>query len=208
MPRPKKGKIRVTSFSAPPSALRAKDREDVKYALGLSAEKDNEIAIINDIYSQIEKMLGFYKKASLISANSPGIADYKHELSSFERDISAYRKKLQRYPDWIRDSIDEHGGNLDLVEKTLANLGGASATAVSTYARKESRGRKTDQPRLELIKKSQMLFTKYSVKGKRKTTIAKVKLERKYAEEDFVKIVLKAAGITVPKTLRRILRRR
>ena len=144
----------------------------------------------------------------MANAQLPRIADYKYELSSLARVTSAYLKKLQDYPKWVRDSIDKHGGSVDRVEKDLADLSGATSTAASTYANKESRGRKKNEPRLKLIQQLKRIFTKYSVRGKYKATTAKIKRDRKYAEQNFVEDVFDDAGIPVPKTIARMLRAR
>lgn len=207
MPRPKR-KSGITNFYAPPYTLSTDARKEITLGLGIDPKDAKGFKLMDEIFCQIEKRVGIYKKATLESPQLPGVADYKHELSSFERDISTFQKKLHRYPEWVTDSIDKHGGNLDRVEKDLTILADASATAVSTYAKKEGRGRKKDHPRLELIQKLKRIFMKYSVKGKYEATTAKVKTDRKYAEQNFVETVFKDTGIPVPKTLTRMLRAR
>ena len=207
MPRPKR-KTGITEFSAPAYHLSTTAREEITLALGIDPKDATEYKVMDQIFREIEKWLGFYFKATLVSAQLPGIADYKHELSSFERDTSAYLKKLQDYPKWVKDCIDKTGGSLDHMERDLAALADAIATVASTYAKKESRGRKKNEPRRTLIRKLKKLFTKYSIKGQIELPITKVKLERKYTEEGFVETVFKDAGIPVPKTLTRMLRAR
>lgn len=208
MPRPKR-KSGITDFSAPARCLSANARKDITLAFGIDTNDAKGHHVMDEAFREIEKWVGFYFKATLVSAQLPGVADYKHELSSFERVTSAYLKKLQDYPKWVRDIIDKNGGNLDHAERELTFLANASATAFSTYAKEEGRGRKKDHPRLELIQKLKMIFNKYSIKGQIDLPIPKVKLERKYAEQNFVKTVFKDAGILpVPKNLTRMLRAR
>ena len=207
MPRPKR-KSGITDFSAPARCLSANARKDITLAFGIDTNDAKGHHVMDEAFREIEKWVGFYFKATLASAQLPGIADYKHELSSFARVTSAYLKKLQDYPKWVRDSIVKHGGSVDRVEKDLADLFGATSTAASTYAKKESRGRKKNEPRLTLIRKLKIIFNKYSIKGQIDLPIPKVKLERKYAEQNFVKKVFKDAEIPVPKNLTRMLRAR
>ena len=207
MPRPKR-KSGNTDFSAPLHPLSADARDEITLAFGIDPRTAKGQIVMGELFGEIEKRLGNYFKATLESAQLPGVADYKHELSSLERVTSAYLKKLQDYPKWVRDIIEKNGGNLDHVERELTFLANASATAFSTYSKEEGRGRKKDHPRLELIQKLKMIFNKYSIKGQIDLPIPKVKLERKYAEQNFVKTVFKDAGIPVPKNLTRMLRAR
>ena len=207
MPRPKR-KSGITDFSAPAYRLSANAREEITLAFGIDPKNAKRHSVMDEIFREIEKWLGFYFKATLVSAQLPGIADYKHELSSVERDTSEYLKKLQDYPKWVRDFIDKNGGSLDRMEKDLAVLADAIATAASTYAKKEGRGRKKNEPRRTLIRALKRIFTKYSIKGQIDLPIAKVKLERKYTEEGFVETVFKDAKIPVPENLTRLLRAR
>lgn len=207
MPRPKR-KTGITSFNAPAIRLRANAREKITLMLGIDTRNATGLKLMDEAFRQIEKWIGFYKKAIIVSAQLPGIADYKKELSSIERATSRYLEKLHSYPKWVRDEVDKHAGNVNRVEKNLTILVDASTTAASKYAKKESRGRKKNESRLKFIQELKKIFTKYSVKGEHDLSIAKVKSERKDAEVNFVKTVFKDAGEPVPKTLTRMLRAR
>ena len=207
MPRPKR-KSGITEFSATSRRLSADARDEITSAFGIDTRKAKGQKVIGEVFKDIEKWLGFYFEATLANAQLPRIADYKYELSSLARVTSAYLKKLQDYPKWVRDIIDKNGGNLDHAERELTFLANASATAFSTYAKEEGRGRKKDSPRLKLIQELKRIFRKYSIKGKYKATTAKIKRDRKYAEQNFVEDVFDDAGIPVPKTIARMLRAR
>ena len=162
---------------------------------------------MDEISREIEKWLGFYFKATLVSVQLPGIADYKHELSSFERDIREFLEKLHGYPEWVGNSIGKHGGNLIGMEENLTALADASATALSTYVKQEGRGRKKDEPRLKVIQELRRIFFKYYTERNRNLSTAKARTERKDAERDFIETALNDADIPVPEEqLARLLR--
>ncbi len=141
-------------------------------ALGLDPTRSEGFDLTADIFGQIEKWLGFYPEATLASTELPGAADYKHELSSFERDICEFLEKLHGYPEWVRNSIDKHGGNLTGVEEDLTALADASATAVRTYMKHEGRGRKKNEPRLKVIQELRNIFDKYYTAGNQNLSTA------------------------------------
>lgn len=153
MTKPKR-KMGSPRFSAYPHTLSGTARADLIKHLALDAQSTRAA----DAMSKVENWLGFYPAGVKALDEAPRAAHYQRELTAIHRKATELYNALCGLDDWMCEALKAEGADVNGIEESVLKLYEASRDALKNKGSGESRGRRTNNALMQVIRELRRIF--------------------------------------------------